>query len=126
MGALVLLIGTLLGVGAYRGWWVAAQKNIVLAGAGTGEESGGEVALGESVKTTVVISRSCVMSLAPRRHPSGKNEEPVFVRSLPPPHAFSCGGETPGGGCVRRYRRLLRPTRPLSALSRCQATMPPG
>ena len=54
MGALVLLIDeyVAVGVGAYRGWWVAAQKNIVLAGAkGTGEESGRtEVALGESGK----------------------------------------------------------------------------
>ena len=55
VGALVLLIGTLLGVGAYRGWWVPAQKNIVLAGAGTGEkESGGEVALGEADNTAAV------------------------------------------------------------------------
>ena len=55
VGALVLLVGTLLGVGAYRGWWVPAQKNIVLAGAGTGEkESGGEVALGEADNTAAV------------------------------------------------------------------------
>ena len=55
----------------------------MLAGAkGTGEESGRtEVALGESGKTTVVhefvTSRSCVMSLAPRRHPSGKIDSDV-------------------------------------------------
>ena len=69
VGALVLLVGTLLGVGTYRGWyvflhlsrlrWVPAQKNVVLAGAGTGEtksgsDRGGEVALGEAEKTTVV------------------------------------------------------------------------
>ena len=65
VGALVLLVGTLLGVGTYRGWyvflhlsrlrWVPAQKNVVLAGAGTGEkESGGEVALGEADNTAAV------------------------------------------------------------------------
>ena len=53
VGAFVLLVGTLLGVGAYRGWLVPAQKNTVLAGAGTGDKSG--VAQGEADKTPVKI-----------------------------------------------------------------------